>query len=124
MELKKLNVGIDASRNRSGGAVAHMIGLIDAAIPERYGIEQVHVWSYAKLLQALPDRPWLVRHNPPELERGILSQLCWQRYSFPEDLARAGCGIVFKEEKGSDPVRQAKLVISCKVKVLAWNSKE
>jgi hypothetical protein len=23
-----------------------------------------------------------------------------------------------------DPVRQAKLVISCKVKVLAWNSKE
>ncbi len=28
------------------------------------------------------------------------------------------------ESMGSDSVRQAKLVISCKVKVLVWNSKE
>jgi hypothetical protein len=32
-------------------------------------------------------------------------------------------GFGFIEQK-SGPVRQAKLVISCKVKVLAWNSKE
>jgi hypothetical protein len=56
-----MKLGIDASRNRSGGAVAHMIGLISAAEPERSGIEEVHVWSYAKLLQALPNRPWLMR---------------------------------------------------------------
>lgn len=101
MELKKLIVGIDASRNRSGGAVAHMIGLIGAATPERYGIEQVHVWSYDKLLRALPARPWLVRHNPSELELGILSQLYWQRYRFPSALERAGCGIVFNTDAGS-----------------------
>lgn len=96
-----MKLGIDASRNRSGGAVAHMIGLIGAAEPERSGIEEVHVWSYAKLLQALPDRPWLVRHNPPELERGILSQLYWQRYRFPCELERVGCGIVFNTDAGS-----------------------
>jgi len=96
-----MKLGIDASRNRSGGAIAHMIGLIGAAEPEQSGIEEVHVWSHAKLLRALPDRSWLVRHNPPELERGILSQLYWQRYRFSYELERMGCGIVFNTDAGS-----------------------
>jgi len=33
-------------------------------------------------------------------------------------------GFFAKAGRGLQPVRQAKLVISCKVKVLAWNSKE
>lgn len=96
-----MKLGIDASRNRSGGAVAHLIGLIGAARPERHGINEVHVWSYHKLLQELPDRPWLVRHNPVELERGILRQLYWQRYLFPQELERAGCDIIFNSDAGS-----------------------
>lgn len=33
----KINVGIDASRNRSGGARAHLIGLLSAICPQDFG---------------------------------------------------------------------------------------
>ena len=41
-----LVVGIDASRNRSGGAKAHLLGIIKDSNPRAHGIEEVHVWSY------------------------------------------------------------------------------
>ncbi|MEY3122741.1 MAG: hypothetical protein RI993_1566 [Pseudomonadota bacterium] len=96
-----ISLAIDASRNRSGGAIAHMIGLIGAAEPEQYGFSQVHVWSYDTLLDALPDRPWLVRHSPSVLERSILAQLWWQRYRLPEEITQAGCSIVFNTDAGT-----------------------
>ena len=39
-----LVVGIDASRNRSGGAKAHLLGIIRDSDPRAHGIELVHVW--------------------------------------------------------------------------------
>lgn len=97
----KLSLAIDASRNRSGGAIAHMIGLLGAADPGRFGFSKVHVWSYGALLQALPDRSWLIRHNPPELEEGIFSQLRWQRTRFAEEVRGAGCQIVLNTDAGT-----------------------
>ncbi len=97
----KLIIGIDASRNRSGGAVAHLIGILGEAEPQLYGIEKIHIWSYNKLLLALPDRSWLIKHNPRELEGGILSQLYWQRFRFAKDLTRLGCDIVFNTDAGT-----------------------
>lgn len=95
------DVAIDASRNRSGGAIAHAIGLIDHAEPEKYGIGRIHIWSYRKLLDALPDRPWLVRHNPPALERGIFRQMHWQRYRLPSEVREAGCAVTLNTDAGT-----------------------
>ena len=95
------NLAIDASRNRSGGAKSHLIGMLGAARPEDHGIEAIHVWSYRALLDALPDRPWLVRHNPPALERGMGSQLFWQRFRLAGEVARAGCGITLNCDAGT-----------------------
>ena len=101
MAKAHFDVAIDASRNRSGGAIAHMIGLIGAAEPARHGVERVHVWSYRRLLDSLPDRPWLVRHNPPALERGILAQLRWQRTQLASEVHRAGCAITLNSDAGT-----------------------
>ncbi len=94
-------IGIDATRNRSGGAISHMIGLIGAADPEKYGISKVHVWSYDELLKALPNRPWLVKHSPPELKQNILKQLYWQRWAFTRELQQAGCQVVLNTDAGT-----------------------
>ena len=51
-----LIVGIDASRNRSGGAKAHLLGVLRNGDPREHGISAVHVWSYRALLATLPDR--------------------------------------------------------------------
>ncbi len=95
------DVAIDASRNRSGGAVAHLIGLIGAADPTSHGIGRVHVWSYGRLLDMLPDRPWLVRHHANALERGIGAQLWWQRRQLKHEVERAGCAITLNCDAGT-----------------------
>jgi len=94
-------IGIDASRNRSGGAFAHMVGLITEVIPEQYGVKEIHVWSHKKLLDEIPDRPWLIKHNPIYLEKNIFKQLFWQRFVFKRELELNNCELVFNTTASS-----------------------
>ena len=94
-------VGVDASRNRSGGAKAHLIGLVGQGDPRDHGIREVHLWSYPSLLEAVPDRPWLVKHAPPALERGLLHQMAWQALRLPAEARRAGCDIMLNTDAGA-----------------------
>ena len=94
-------LGINACRARSGGAVAHLNGILRKGDPAAHGIDSVHVWSYAKLLSALPDNSWLCKHRPAALERSLLRQLWWERFSLPKELATAGCSILLNLDAGS-----------------------
>ena len=95
------NLGINASRARSGGAIAHLVGVLQDARPQDFGIGQVHVWSYSKLLAALPDRPWLVKHAPSQLEGSLVRQLWWERFSLPQELHQSACAILLNVDAGS-----------------------
>lgn len=94
-------VGIDASRNRSGGAKVHLLGILKDSDPLSHGICKVHVWSYKTLLDALPDAPWLLKHNPPALERTLIHQAWWQYRSLPKEAVRSGCDILLNTDAGS-----------------------
>ena len=94
-------IGIDASRNRSGGTFAHMVGLISELDAESHGINQIHVWSHKNLLNEIPDKPWLVKHNPKFLEKNIFMQLIWQRFLFKKELKQNKCMIVFNTTASS-----------------------
>ena len=94
-------VGVDASRNRSGGACAHLIGILCEAHPPDHGIERVHVWAYESLLSQLPERPWLQKHNPPQLEQSILSQALWQVTMLPGEFEARGCDILLNTDAGT-----------------------
>lgn len=99
--VNNLVVGIDASRNRSGGAKAHLIGLIGCGNPLKYGIEQVHVWGYRALLDMLPNRPWLVKHNPSALEKSLFHQIAWQVFQLPKEMRDTGCKIILNTDAGT-----------------------
>jgi glycosyltransferase involved in cell wall biosynthesis len=105
-------VGIDASRNRSGGAKAHLVGLLGAGDPSRYGIDAVHVWSFRSLLDALPKVPWLSLHNPPALERSLLHQAWWQWYNLPGEIQRVRCDILLSPDAGTIGRYQPSIVMS------------
>jgi glycosyltransferase involved in cell wall biosynthesis len=96
-----LVVGIDASRNRSGGAKAHLIGLIAQGYPLEHGISQVHLWAYKTLLDSVPDQPWLVKHNPPALEKSLVYQVLWQVFSLPGEVREVGCDIMLNTDAGT-----------------------
>ncbi len=98
---REIVIGIDASRNRSGGAKAHLIGLLSCGNPKDHAINTVHVWAYKSLLDSIPDKPWLIKHNPPELEQNLLRQVIWQMFSFPGEAKQAGCDIVLNTDAGT-----------------------
>lgn len=94
-------LGINACRARSGGGIAHLAGLLREAEPAAFGFGHVHVWSFASLLAALPDARWLVKHQPPELERSLFHQLWWERFTLPGELRKTGCSILLNVDAGS-----------------------
>jgi glycosyltransferase involved in cell wall biosynthesis len=96
-----LIVGVDASRNRSGGAKAHLIGILGDGDPLKHGIREVHVWAFKTLLDSLPDKPWLVKHNPKALERSLFRQVWWQRRVLPKEAREAGCTVFLNTDAGT-----------------------
>ena len=96
-----LVIGIDASRNRSGGARAHLLGILHDGDPQAHGIREIHVWSYGALLAGLPDAPWLIKHNPPELEGSLLRQVWWQYQKLPKEAKQKGCHVLLNTDAGT-----------------------
>lgn len=111
-ESDLLVIGIDASRNRSGGAIAHLVGILLEGDPLSSGIREIHLWSYKSLLNVIPDRPWLIKHNPPALEKSIYRQLWWQRFSFPVEVESTGCNIVLNTDAGTISTVQPAVTMS------------
>ena len=95
------SLGINASRARSGGAVAHLVGVLKEARPIDFGIEKVHIWGYRTLLDALPEQPWLIKHAPAELDFSLLRQMLWERFHLPKELSKSGCSILLNVDAGS-----------------------
>jgi glycosyltransferase involved in cell wall biosynthesis len=91
-------IGIDASRNRSGGAINHLIGILTEVKPQNYNITEIHVWSYKKLLDLLPDRSYIIKHNPPELEKALPFQIFWQALRLNIEAKRIGIDILFTSD--------------------------
>jgi glycosyltransferase involved in cell wall biosynthesis len=96
-----LVVGINASRARSGGARAHLRGMLGAADPAAARISRVHVWCFPELAETLPARPWLQVHTPSSLSGNLLSQLHWERRHLPRELRREQCDIVLNVDAGT-----------------------
>jgi glycosyltransferase involved in cell wall biosynthesis len=91
-------IGIDASRNRSGGAKAHLIGILTSVNPAQHYIQKIHLWSFKSLLDSIPDYPWLIKHNPFQLERSLAKQLWWQAAHLSEEVREAHCDILFSTD--------------------------
>ena len=90
-----LVIGIDGSRNRSGGAIAYLVGILNEGDPERFGIREVHVWAPAALLLAVHDKAWLVKHSPPALQYSLARQIFWQATRMTREAHKVGCDILF-----------------------------
>lgn len=97
----ELVIGIDASRNRSGGARAHIIGILSQCDPVKNGIKEIHVWAFRELLDQIPSRPWLIKHSPPALEKNLVRQVIWQAKDLAKELRSLGCHILFSTSASS-----------------------
>jgi glycosyltransferase involved in cell wall biosynthesis len=90
-----LTIGIDATNLRMGGGVTHLVELLRAAQPAEHGIDRIVVWGGTLILTALEDRPWLVKRNPPALDKGLLKRTLWQRFCLSQVALEEDCNILF-----------------------------
>jgi glycosyltransferase involved in cell wall biosynthesis len=96
--MSAINVAVDASRVRSGGGIAHLVGIFDIENVDIYGISKIHLWAYKKLLDAIPDKPWLIKHHPSATEKSIAHQLYWQSMMLSDEVRAQDCQILFTAE--------------------------
>ena len=90
-----LRIAIDASRNRSFGAISHLINIIKYGNPKAHNINEVHLWTYKKLLNSIPDKDWLVKHRHPDLEKNLIKQILWQLFKLPTLLKKERINVLF-----------------------------
>ncbi len=107
-----LCVGVDASRSRSGGAIAHVRGLMAGADPRDHGIARVHLWAHDALFGAVADAPWLIKHRVTASRGSILLQMAWQRFVLPRLARRLGVDAMFNTDAGSVCPSQPCLTLS------------
>ena len=98
---KQIIVGIDATRNRSGGAVGHLRGILTHSDPREYGIKEVHLWAYGQLLNKIPNQSWIIKHNPPEVEKGLIHSVWWQFARLKKEAQCQNCDIMLNTDAGT-----------------------
>lgn len=97
MTYKKtdLIIGIDASNLRRGGGVTHLVELLEAAEPEKYGISKVVVFCSTQLFNVLPEKTWLHKVTPTDLDCGLIKRIYWQRFKLAFAARSFSCDIIF-----------------------------
>ncbi len=108
----KYIIGIDASRCRSGGAYAHLQGILFNLNPQDFDIKEIHIWSFKKLLDTLPNESWLIKHSDSKLESGLFKQLVWQAFCLPKELAANKCSLLFTADASSICQYSPQIVLS------------
>ena len=94
-------IGIDASRNRSGGSISYLKGILSNLNPSKNGFSKIHIWGYTKLLKQLPNHSWLIKHNHPFLDRSLLFQIFWQLFILPIEFKKFACSILLNTDAGT-----------------------
>ncbi|MDD2714769.1 MAG: glycosyltransferase family 1 protein [Candidatus Wallbacteria bacterium] len=90
-----MKIGIDASNIRTGGCLTHLVELLRAAQPEKYGFEKVIVWGGSSTLAKLEKRPWLECQYQPELDRFNLVRRYWQKFKLTKLLNQGKFDLLF-----------------------------
>lgn len=117
-----MKLAIDATRNKSGGAIIHIISILKYFNPDDNNIKHIHLWSYKELLDKIPNYPWLVKHCPKQLQKGILNQLLWQYFTLPKEIIKNNCKLLYSVDAGS--VCRFKPYITMSRDMLSFEKKE
>src|SRR5436305_10418424 len=90
-----MRLGIDAYNLRSGGSLTHITELLNAAHPERHGIDRVFVWCVREILSRLPQRQWLEAVHEPMLDSTLPVRTFWQQTKLARLARAAACDLLF-----------------------------
>jgi len=100
IEKIPFTLGITASRARSGGAKAHIIGIL-SGFNYLHLIKEIHIWSYPEILNLIPNYEWLTKHVAGCHSKTIIHQLYWEKINLSRELKINKCDILINVDAGS-----------------------
>ena len=94
---------INALRARSGGAKAHLIGIIKNFDPSCYRFQQLCVVTYEEMASELRQLqlPYVTVYSPKATKYNILFQLFWEFFFLPRVFHKQGGTLLFNIDAGS-----------------------
>lgn len=92
--FKSIRIGIDATNIRIGGGITHLLELLNGIDAKVMQVEAVVVWAGSKTLQSLPDHPWIIKINPPNMEKSLFHRALWQLGSLTKAVREAQCDVL------------------------------
>lgn len=75
--------------------MTHLSEVLRAADPGAAGFSKVVLWSGAKTLARIEDRPWLEKVHPQALDRALPARSYWSARRLSKLARDAGCGVVW-----------------------------
>lgn len=88
-------LAIDASNISSGGGLTHLQSFLRHAQPEQYGFTQVVVMASQSTLDAIEDKPFLLKLSHDWLQRSVISRSLWRVLFLPVALKQYNCQLLF-----------------------------
>lgn len=88
-------LGIDATNLRRGGGLTHLIEVLRVVDPISVGIIKVVVWGPKSTIDLIENRPWLIKCNPPQLNKNLFFRSFWQRFSLSRASINESCDLLW-----------------------------
>ena len=98
--MKKINVALNASRARSGGAVSHIKGILKNFNSEKFDLIELHVWGYPVLLKNI-DSSKITKHTHKFLDKSLPYQIFWEIFIFKRELKKNKIDILLNLDAGT-----------------------
>ena len=102
MKNKKYRkVVIDASRNKSGGAIIYLKNFIKHLNLDNTEIDEIIIFSHKYILDQIPKRSFLVKCSHPLLEMNIFFQIIWQLVYLPYFLKKNQVDVLYSTDSST-----------------------
>ncbi len=101
MIKKKITIVIDASRNRSGGAVVYLKNFLKHLDIRKTKIKKIIIFTYKDLLNKLPNRTFIIKKSHPFLEKNLFFEILWQLIILPVYLRKNKIDILYSTDSTS-----------------------
>lgn len=102
MKKKKyLTLVIDASRNKSGGAITYLKNFIKYLNLKDTNIKKIVIFSQKNILNQIPNKSFVIKCNHPFLEMNIFFQIIWQLIILPIYLKKNKIDILYSTDSST-----------------------
>ena len=87
-----MKLAINALRAYSGGAKTHLKGILSGYDPRKYGITEIHVWTYPELILQLTRKNYIHYHTQNIYSQ--IYQLLWEFFCLQWKIKKWKCNVV------------------------------